>query len=74
MAKGGIALGPTNALIGEAGPEMVVPLSGGNRGLGNTFNITVNAGIGTSGAQIGRDIVEMIQKYERTSGQVFARA
>jgi hypothetical protein len=74
MAKGGIALGPTNAIIGEAGPEMVVPLSGGNRGLGNTFNITVNAGIGTSGAQIGRDIVEMIQKYERTSGQVFARA
>jgi hypothetical protein len=53
---------------------MVVPLSGGNRGLGNTFNITVNAGIGTSGAQIGKDIVEMIQKYERTSGQVFARA
>ena len=74
MAKGGIALGPTSALIGEAGPEAVIPLSGSNRGLGNTFNITVNAGIGTSGAQIGRDIVEMIQKYERTSGQVFARA
>jgi hypothetical protein len=74
MAKGGIALGPTSALIGEAGPEAVIPLSGSNRGLGNTFNITVNAGIGTSGAQIGRDIVEMIQRYERTSGQVFARA
>jgi hypothetical protein len=74
LAKGGIVTGPTNALIGEAGPEAVIPLSGKNSGLGNTFNITINAGIGTSGAQVGRDIVEMIQKYERTSGQVFARA
>ncbi len=29
MAKGGIVTGPTNALIGEAGPEAVIPLSGG---------------------------------------------
>ena len=74
MAKGGIVTGPTNALIGEAGPEAVIPLSGKNAGMGQTYNITVNAGIGTSGAQVGRDIVEMIKKYERTSGQVFARA
>ena len=26
MAEGGIVSGPTNALIGEAGPEAVIPL------------------------------------------------
>ena len=77
LAKGGIVLGPTNALIGEAGPEAVVPLSGANsaRGaLGTTYNITVNAGVGTDGAAVGRQIVEAIKKFERSSGQVFARA
>jgi hypothetical protein len=74
LAKGGIVTGPTNALIGEAGPEAVIPLSGRNGGLGQTFNIVVNAGVGTNGAQVGAQIVEAIKKYERTSGQVFARA
>jgi hypothetical protein len=73
MAKGGIVTGPTNALIGEAGPEAVIPLSGKNAGMGSTYNINVNAGIGTNGAQVGRDIVEAIRKYERSSGQVFVR-
>lgn len=31
LARGGIVTGPTNAIIGEAGPEAVLPLSG-NRG------------------------------------------
>ena len=75
FAEGGIVLGPTNALIGEAGPEAVIPLSGANSvGMGAVYNITVNAGVGTSGAQVGREIVEAIKKYERSSGQVFARA
>jgi hypothetical protein len=74
MAKGGIVTGPTNALIGEAGPEAVIPLSGANSvGMGSTYNINVTAGIGTNGAQVGRDIVEAIRKYERSSGQVFVR-
>jgi hypothetical protein len=74
FAKGGIVTGPTNALIGEAGPEAVIPLSGRNGGLGQTFNIVVNAGIGTSGAQVGKEIVDAIKKYERSSGPVFASA
>ena len=74
LAKGGIVTGPTSALIGEAGPEAVIPLSGSNSvGMGSTFNITVNAGIGTDGAVVGRQIVDAIRKYERSSGQVFAR-
>jgi len=75
MAKGGIVTGPTNAIIGEAGPEAVVPLSGANSAkLGTTYNIVVNAGIGTSGSQVGKEIVDAIKKFEKTSGPVFASA
>lgn len=74
MAKGGIVTGPTLALIGEAGPEAVIPLNGRNAGMGNTFNLTVNAGLGADGAVIGREIVDAIKRYERASGPVFASA
>jgi hypothetical protein len=42
--------------------------------MGNTINLTVNAGIGTNGTQVGREIVDAIKKYERASGPVFASA
>lgn len=74
FAKGGIVTGPTLALIGEAGPEAVVPLTGRNKGMGNTINLTVNAGMGADGAVIGREIVDAIKRYERASGPVFASA
>ncbi len=72
LAEGGIVTGPMNALIGEAGPEAVIPLDRMPRGA--TYNITVNAGVGTNGAQVGETIVNLIRKYERTSGPVFAKA
>jgi hypothetical protein len=73
MALGGIVTGPTAALIGEAGPEAVIPLSKfDSLGGGNTYNITVNAGMGTDGARLGQQIVSAIKKYERVSGPVFA--
>jgi len=71
LAEGGIVTGPMNALIGEAGPEAVIPLDKMPRGA--TYNITVNAGVGTNGSQVGEQIVNLIRKYERTSGPVFAR-
>jgi flagellar biosynthesis regulator FlaF len=74
LANGGIVNQPTLALIGEAGPEAVVPLSGRNSGMGKTINLTVNAGMGADGTQIGREIVEAIKKYERSSGPIFASA
>lgn len=47
FAEGGIVTGPTNALIGEAGPEVVFPLDklnnfirGGAKGAPNNINIT----------------------------------
>lgn len=74
LAAGGIVTKPTLALIGEAGPEAVVPLSGRNAGMGTTYNLTVNAGMGADGAVIGREIVDAIKRYERVSGPVFASA
>ena len=72
LADGGIVTGPMNALIGEAGPEAVIPLD--RLPMGNTYNINVTAGIGTNGAQVGEQIVTAIKRYERTSGPVFASA
>jgi hypothetical protein len=74
FAKGGIVTGPTLALIGEAGPEAVVPLTGKNSPMGKNYNITINAGMGADGASIGREIVDAIKRYERTSGPVFKSA
>jgi TP901 family phage tail tape measure protein len=74
MALGGIVTGPTAALIGEAGPEAVIPLDRFGSMGGNTYNITVNAGMGADGARVGEEIVSAIRKFERVSGPVFARA
>jgi hypothetical protein len=74
MAAGGIVSKPTLALIGESGPEAVVPLNRNNTPTGNTINLTVNAGMGADGNQIGREIVDIIKRYERVSGPVFASA
>jgi len=41
---------------------------------GRPINITVNAGVGTNGPEVGRAIVAEIKKYERSSGRVFASA
>lgn len=43
MAAGGIVTRPTNALIGEAGPEAVIPLSRfGASGAGTTINLVLD--------------------------------
>jgi hypothetical protein len=65
LAKGGIVNSPTLAMIGEAGPEAVVPLSGNNAGMGGTYNITVNAGgitDRTDKRALAREIGNMIQQ------------
>lgn len=72
MAAGGVVNRPTVAMIGEAGPEAVIPLNKMNSMGGATYNITVNAGMGADGAQLGKQIVDAIKRYERSSGPVFA--
>jgi hypothetical protein len=66
LAKGGIVTGPTLAMIGERGPEAVIPLNRG--GIGPTYNITVQAGVGDP-VRIGQTVVETITAYERVNGR-----
>jgi TP901 family phage tail tape measure protein len=80
-AGGGPVASGQSYLVGEMGPELFVPSSGGGTiipnnqmGGGAKISITVNAGMGANGAQIGQEIVSAIKRYERTSGPVFASA
>ena len=65
MAEGGIVSSPTLALIGEAGPEAVVPLDRLNNGGGVTINVT--GGLSTS-AEIGESVVNALRAYSRSAG------
>jgi len=78
-ATGGTVLGGRPYIVGERGPELVVPGSGyvvptrrlidaptgGGGGGGVVVNVT--AGVGDPVA-IGRQVVESLRAYERTSG------
>ena len=67
LAKGGIVTRPTLALIGEAGPEAVVPLTGaGGRGFGGGTTIIVNTGQSVSSKD---DIAREIRKIMREGAQ-----
>lgn len=69
MAKGGIVSKPTLALIGEAGPEAVVPLNRTSQGMaGGDIYLTVNAGMGANGRDIGQEIVEQLSRWQRRNG------
>jgi hypothetical protein len=65
LAEGGIVTSPTLALIGEKGPEAVVPLGRGN-GMGNV-TVNVTGGLSTS-AEIGQAVVNAIRAYNRSAG------
>lgn len=75
FANGGIVTSPTLGMIGEAGPEAIIPLSrGGNAVIGgNTYSITVNTGVGDPRV-IGEEVVNVISRFEQANGAVFARA
>jgi len=66
FATGGIVTGPTRALIGEAGPEAVIPLDKLQSGM--TINVTINAGMGTDPAKLGDEIVDVLTRYQRRNG------
>ena len=65
LADGGIVTGPTIAMIGEAGPEAVIPLNK-NMGAMGTTNITVNMPAGAS----GEDVVQALENYVRRNGSI----
>jgi hypothetical protein len=64
LADGGIVNSPTLALIGERGPEAVVPLTGNNApNMGNNITINVNGGDPNA-------VVSALRSYMRTNGSV----
>lgn len=64
LAEGGITTGPTIAMIGEKGPEAIIPLDRlGNMAQGNTITINVQ------GADPNA-VVQALQRYVRQSGPV----
>jgi hypothetical protein len=82
-AAGGIVRRPTLAMIGEAGPEALIPLhrmpgvsslASGARafaggGTSNTFNINVSVAQGVNPADVGAATVDAIRAYERLNGK-----
>lgn len=79
LAAGGFVDMATLAVVGEAGPEIVMPLDRFMNTMaenkpGNTYQITINAGIGSDPVSIGRYVTDAIKRYESVSGKVFANA
>jgi hypothetical protein len=66
LAEGGIVTGPTLAMIGEAGPEAVIPLSKMG-GMGGGITVNVTGGLATS-AEIGQAVINAIRAYNRSAG------
>lgn len=73
-ATGGIVTRPTRALIGEAGPEAVVPLSTApgasplpaGFGGGGTTNVTIQMPVGSDAS----DMIRTLDLYSRRNGNV----
>lgn len=73
MASGGIVTRPTIALIGEAGPEAVIPLSSGTSvPVASAAPVTINVYALTANAEVGRQIWNALREYERVSGRAIA--
>jgi phage-related minor tail protein len=70
MANGGIVTSPTLALIGEAGPEAVVPLGKGG-GMGG-ITINISGGLGTS-SDIAQAVYENLRFYNQNVGPLRIR-
>lgn len=62
LADGGIVTGPTLAMIGERGPEAVIPLSRG-AGAGMGGNVTINVNGGDPQA-----VVDAVKRWYRQNG------
>jgi hypothetical protein len=66
LAEGGIVNSPTLAMIGERGPEAVIPLNRAGA-MGGNYTINVNGGLASS-AEIGQSVVNAIRAFNRSNG------
>jgi hypothetical protein len=71
LAAGGLVTSPTWAMIGEAGPEVVIPLNRA-RGMGVTVvNINVaTTGLGASSPQIQSAVATALRNYTARNGPI----
>lgn len=69
FADGGLVTGPTLGLLGEAGPELVIPLNKGGAGL--SIHVSVAPGYEGPGAaaRVGREVGEAIATRLRSQGR-----
>jgi hypothetical protein len=66
LAEGGIVTSATLAVIGEAGPEAVIPLNrAGEFGMGGGNNVTIHVNGGDPNA-----VVDALRRYMKTNGNV----
>lgn len=65
LAAGGIVTRPTLALIGESGPEAVVPLGRGGR-MGGDVHITINGALDP--IAVGKQVQQALLKVKRANG------
>lgn len=68
FAEGGIVRKATAAVVGEAGPEAIIPLDKMNQMGGMNITVNINAGMGTDPAALGDEIVNVLQRYNRRNG------
>lgn len=78
LAKGGIVNGPTLSMIGEDGPEAVIPLNRKNNpsGIGLGGDVTVNINVGgvtdrTDKKQLAREIGDLIRAEMSKGGRSY---
>lgn len=64
LAEGGIVTSPTLAIVGEAGPEAVIPLSKMGS-MGGASNVTINVNGGDP-----QQVVDALRRYMKISGSV----
>lgn len=66
LADGGVVTGPTLAMIGERGPEAVIPLNRANP----MGNVTVNVYSTLADATLPDKLVNALRQYNRRSGVI----
>ena len=66
FASGGVVTRPTLAMVGEAGPEAIIPLRRGGGGMGITLNF--NGPVYGDRRQLGDAVVRALEDYVRRNG------
>jgi hypothetical protein len=60
--------------LAPSGPDRVERMAAAYAAANPTYNVTVNAGMGTDGTSVGQTIVQLLKQYERNNGAVWTAA